>query len=116
MGSATEKLQALLEYICALDSLPESWKWDPPIRESDLRVSIGGPPDHNGSNNVVRYWYRDSSNNVVSMDHNGSDGAALGGETSLHQLGQCCLPDGCDPTSLSVRVCSQAPQMAPCSM
>ena len=33
--------------------------------------------------------------------------AAIRDEMSLHQNGQCCLPDdGCDPLSLSARVCS----------
>ena len=30
--------------------------------------------------------------------------AAISDEMSLHQNGQCCLPDGCDPLSLSARV------------
>ena len=34
--------------------------------------------------------------------------AAISDEMSLHQNGQCCLPDGCDPPSLSAHVCSGA--------
>ena len=32
--------------------------------------------------------------------------AAISDEMSLHQNGQCCVPDGCDPLILSARVCS----------
>ena len=59
--------QALLEYICGLDSLPDSWNRKY-LRESDLVLSIGD--------------------------------AAISDEMSLHQNGQCCLPDGCDRLSL----------------
>ena len=57
----------LLEHICGLDSLPDSWNRKY-LRESDLSPSIGD--------------------------------AAISGEMSLHQNGQYCVPDGCDPLSL----------------
>ena len=57
----------LLEHICGLDSLPDSWNRKY-LRESDLALSIGD--------------------------------AAISGEMSLHQNGQCCVPEGCDPLSL----------------
>ena len=68
----------LLEYICGLDSLPDSWNRKY-LRESDLALSIGD--------------------------------AAISDEMSLHQNGQCCLPDGCVP--LSECACVQVSQTAP---
>ena len=61
-----EQLQALQEYICGLDSLPDSWNRTH-LRGSDLVLSIGD--------------------------------AAISGEMSLHQNGQCCVPAGCEPVS-----------------
>ena len=39
--------------------------------------------------------------------------AAISDEMSLHQNGQCRLPDGCDPLSLSECACGQVSQTAP---
>ena len=71
--------QALREYICKHATLPNSWNFHREIKH--LR----------------------ESDLVLSIDD-----AAISDEMSLHQNGQCRLPDGCDPLSLSlsVRVCS----------
>jgi len=61
-----EQPQALLEHICGLDSLPDSWDRTH-LSNSELVLSIGD--------------------------------AAISDEMSLHQNGQCCLPDGYDPLS-----------------
>ena len=77
--------QALQEHICkhATCTLPESWH-RAHLRESDLALSIDGVA-------ITRNLHQ----KPITID----------GEMSLHQNGQCCLSDGCDPLSLSARVC-----------
>ena len=87
--------QALREYICKHATLPDSWNRKH-LRESDLVLSIDGARTHR--------W------NLV---HLRECDAAISDEMSLHQNGQCRLPDGCDPLSLSECACGQVSQTAP---
>ena len=88
-----EQPLALQEHICKLASLPDSWNLVqlPPMTVRELICGLESYVLPDGWN---REYLRETDL-VLSIGD-----AAISDEMSLHQNGQCCLPDGCDPLSL----------------